>query len=59
MSRPRTMKLPELLTELGISRASYYRMRAKGTAPKFKKLPNGQLRIRQVDLDAWWAALAD
>lgn len=59
MSRPRTMKLPELLKELGISRASYYRMRAKGTAPKFKKLPNGQIRIRHADLDAWWASLDD
>ncbi|NEA72847.1 helix-turn-helix domain-containing protein [Streptomyces sp. SID13588] len=46
------LKLPEVLTEIGISRAAFYRMRARGKAPKTMKLPNGQIRVRRRDLDA-------
>ncbi|OPC81495.1 excisionase [Embleya scabrispora] len=59
MSRAKTLKLPDVLDELDISRAAFYRMRAKGLAPKSKKLPNGQLRFRRADVDAWWASLND
>ncbi|SEG64513.1 transcriptional regulator, AlpA family [Actinacidiphila yanglinensis] len=55
MPRPEMLKLPELLAELGISRPAFYRMRARGQAPKLLKLPNGQIRIRRTDLDAWLA----
>ncbi|WP_405912806.1 helix-turn-helix domain-containing protein [Streptomyces sp. NBC_00963] len=54
MARPQMLKLPEVLTELGMSRAAFYRMRARGQAPRLQKLPNGQLRVRRADLDAWW-----
>ncbi|MFI0898645.1 helix-turn-helix transcriptional regulator [Streptomyces sp. NPDC020983] len=53
MSRPQMLKLPELLAELGMSRAAFYRMRARGQGPRLIKLPNGQIRIRRSDLDAW------
>ncbi|WP_433341203.1 helix-turn-helix transcriptional regulator [Streptomyces sp. CA-253872] len=53
MSRPQMLKLPELLNEINISRAAFYRLRAKGQAPRLVKLPNGQLRCRRADLDAW------
>ncbi|MGW7464260.1 helix-turn-helix transcriptional regulator [Streptomyces xantholiticus] len=56
MSRPQMLKLPEVLTEIGISRAAFYRMRARGQAPRLIKLPNGQLRVRRSDLDAWLAS---
>ncbi len=49
------LKLPEVLEEIEISRAAFYRMRARGAAPKLIKLPNGQIRCRRADLDAWWA----
>ena len=49
-----TLKLPEVLAEIGMSRAAFYRMRARGKAPRIIKLPNGQLRVRRRDLDAWW-----
>jgi predicted DNA-binding transcriptional regulator AlpA len=49
------LKLPELLAELGMSRAAFYRMRARGQGPRLIKLPNGQIRIRRSDLDAWLA----
>lgn len=55
MARPQMLKLPEVLEEIDMSRAAFYRMRARGKAPKLIKLPNGQLRCRRTDLDAWWA----
>lgn len=54
MARPQMLKLPEVLTELGMSRAAFYRMRARSQGPRLIKLPNGQLRVRRADLDAWW-----
>lgn len=54
MARPQMLKLPEVLDEIGMSRAAFYRMRARGKAPRLVKLPNGQLRVRRTDLDAWW-----
>jgi predicted DNA-binding transcriptional regulator AlpA len=53
------LKLPEVLAEIGMSRAAFYRMRARGKAPRLHKLPNGQLRVRRADLDAWWASCSD
>ncbi|THA73826.1 helix-turn-helix domain-containing protein [Streptomyces sp. A0642] len=55
MASPQMLKLPEVLAELGMSRAAFYRMRARGLAPKLIKLPNHQVRVRRTDLDAWWA----
>ncbi|MDT0380605.1 helix-turn-helix domain-containing protein [Streptomyces sp. DSM 42041] len=49
------LKLPEVLEEIDMSRAAFYRMRARGKAPRLVKLPNGHLRVRRSDLDAWWA----
>jgi predicted DNA-binding transcriptional regulator AlpA len=54
MAVPQMLKLPEVLEEIGMSRAAFYRMRARGQAPRTRKLPNGQVRISRSDLDAWW-----
>ncbi|MEU1939129.1 helix-turn-helix transcriptional regulator [Streptomyces coeruleorubidus] len=54
MARPKMLKLPEVLEEIEMSRAAFYRMRARGQAPRLQKLPNGQLRVSRADLDAWW-----
>lgn len=48
------LKLPAVLAEMDVSRAAFYRMRARGQAPRCIKLPNGQIRIRRRDLDAWF-----
>ncbi|MET9507047.1 helix-turn-helix domain-containing protein [Streptomyces flavidovirens] len=50
-----TLTLVEALAEIRMSRAAFYRMRARGKAPQCLKLPNGQIRIRRSDLDAWFA----
>ena len=51
--RQQMLKLAQVLAELGMSRAAFYRMRARGKAPRLVKLPNGHLRVRRSDLDAW------
>ncbi|WP_330261752.1 helix-turn-helix transcriptional regulator [Streptomyces sp. NBC_00539] len=56
MARPQMLKLADVLTELGMSRAAFYRMRARGQGPRLYKLPNGQIRVRRADLDDWLAA---
>jgi predicted DNA-binding transcriptional regulator AlpA len=48
------LKLPEVLEEIGMSRAAFYRMRARGQAPRLRKLPNGLVRVSRADLDSWW-----
>lgn len=59
MAGTEKLKLREVLEEIEMSRAAFYRMRARGKAPKLIKLPNGQLRCRRSDLDAWWSSLED
>ncbi|MFI6407844.1 helix-turn-helix transcriptional regulator [Streptomyces sp. NPDC050548] len=59
MARPEKLKLPEVLAEIKMSRAAFYRMRARGQAPRIHKLPNGHLRVNRTDLDAWWARCED
>ncbi|MFF4145623.1 helix-turn-helix transcriptional regulator [Streptomyces sp. NPDC001698] len=54
MAGTKMLKLPEVLDEIGMSRAAFYRMRARGQAPRLRKLPNGQVRVSRADLDAWW-----
>ncbi|MYY81271.1 MULTISPECIES: helix-turn-helix domain-containing protein [unclassified Streptomyces] len=53
-TRDPKLTLAEALDELGMSRAAFYRLRARGKAPRLLKLPNGQIRIRRSDLDSWW-----
>ncbi|MFE2991171.1 helix-turn-helix transcriptional regulator [Streptomyces sp. NPDC059262] len=55
MANSEKLKLDDVLTEIKMSRAAFYRMRARGQAPRISKLPNGQLRVSRADLDAWWA----
>ncbi|MFE0402859.1 helix-turn-helix transcriptional regulator [Streptomyces nigra] len=57
MAAPKMLKLPEVLEEIGMSRAAFYRMRARGQAPRLVKLPNGHLRVRRHDLDDWLSRL--
>lgn len=47
------LTVAELCTELRIARSTFYDWRAKKTAPPCIKLPNGELRVRRSDLDAW------
>ncbi|MFD0330455.1 helix-turn-helix transcriptional regulator [Streptacidiphilus monticola] len=53
------LTLAEVCEELRISRSTFYDWRAKGRAPRCIKLPNGDLRIRRIDLDNWLDDLED
>ncbi len=58
-SRPRHLTIADVCDELGVARSTFYDWRAKGAAPKSLKLPNGEIRVRRVDLDAWLQTLED
>ena len=53
------MTIAEVCEELHVSRSTFYVWRAKGKAPRCRKLPNGEIRIRRADLDSWLASLGD
>lgn len=42
-----------VLAELGVSRRQLDRWRSRGIAPRFIRLPNGDIRMRRETLDAW------
>jgi excisionase family DNA binding protein len=55
----RHLTIAELCAELGVARSTFYDWRAKGAAPRSMKLPNGEVRIRRADLEAWLTTLED
>ncbi len=57
-ARRELLPLAVVLAELGdengpLARSTFDDWRAKGRAPRIIKLPNGQLRVDRVDLNAW------
>ena len=50
------MTVSEVLAELDVPKSTFFRWRALGQAPETYKLPNGQLRIRRTDFEAWLAS---
>ncbi|MDQ3405232.1 MAG: helix-turn-helix domain-containing protein [Actinomycetota bacterium] len=55
----RRLTIAEICHDLGISRSTFYEWRAKGRAPRCLKLPNGEIRIRAVEYDAWLDSLEE
>lgn len=47
------MTVDDILDELGISRDTWNKWRGRRAGPPMKRLPNGSLRIRRTDFDAW------
>ncbi|MGW6603589.1 helix-turn-helix transcriptional regulator [Streptomyces sp. NPDC055036] len=45
--------LTDVLDELGITRATWYRWRNRGYGPEVRRLPNGRLRVRRSALNAF------
>jgi predicted DNA-binding transcriptional regulator AlpA len=56
---PKMITVNQFCAELDISRSTFYEWRAKGRAPKCKKLPNGELRILLEEYDRWLDDLGD
>ena len=47
------LTVAELCAELRISRSTFYEWRSKSRAPRCIKLPNGDLRVRRIELERW------
>ena len=48
------LTLAQVLEELnGVPRSTFFRWKAIGKAPRTIKYPNGSIRVRRADLDAW------
>ncbi len=58
-STPTHLTVLDFCAEMGIARSTFYDWRAKGAGPRCIKLPNGELRIRRTEANAWLAALED
>jgi predicted DNA-binding transcriptional regulator AlpA len=57
--RSASLTIPELIIELKVSRSTFYYWRQTGKAPRCLKLPNGEIRVRRVDLDTWLDSLEE
>lgn len=53
------LTVADVCAELGIARSTFYDWRQAKKAPRCIKLPNGDIRIRRVDFDAWLEALEE
>jgi predicted DNA-binding transcriptional regulator AlpA len=53
MPRRDYLPLAEFLEDLDVPKSTFFRWKAIGQAPRTFKLPNGSLRIRRRDRDAW------
>ena len=58
-ARDELLTVPEVIAELGVAKATFYRWRQLGKAPQSIRLPNGQVRIRRSVLDRWLDALTE
>ena len=57
--RDEYLTIPEVIAVLRIPRSTFYRWRQLGRGPQSIKLPNGDVRIRQSDLEHWLRELED
>lgn len=53
------LTISEVIAEIGVARATFYRWRQLRKDPRSIKLPNGDVRIRRSDLEWWLASLED
>ena len=51
------LTIPQVIAELGVARATFYRWRQLRIGPRSIKLPNGQVRVRRDALDEWLRSL--
>ncbi|MFC9317426.1 helix-turn-helix transcriptional regulator [Streptomyces nigra] len=53
VARDEMLSIDEVIAEIGVPRATFYRWRQLRKGPKAIKLPNGSVRIRRSDLERW------
>ncbi|GGS61434.1 excisionase [Actinokineospora fastidiosa] len=59
MSAAKPLSVQDFCQEMGISRSTFYEWRAKQTAPRCIKLPNGEIRIRRAEYERWLNTLEE
>ncbi|MET9409567.1 helix-turn-helix domain-containing protein [Streptomyces sp. NPDC002935] len=59
VARDEMLTISEVIEEIGVPRATFYRWRQLRKGPKSIKLPNGSVRIRRSELDRWIEALEE
>ena len=57
--RTQLLTITEVIAEIGVPRATFYRWRQLRKGPRSIKLPNGDVRIRRSDLERWLTSLED
>lgn len=55
----RLLTIDEVIAELRVSRAAFYRWRRQGVGPAVVRLPGGGVRVRRSALTAWLRRLED
>ncbi|WP_370414910.1 helix-turn-helix transcriptional regulator [Streptomyces fradiae] len=58
-TRDEMLTIPQVVEEIGVPRATFYRWRQLKKGPKAIKLPNGAVRIRRLDLERWIETLEE
>ncbi|GLU49852.1 helix-turn-helix transcriptional regulator [Nocardiopsis ansamitocini] len=51
------LTVPQVCAELGISRSTFYHWNQTGKGPRCFPLPNGSLRVRRSELNAFLSVL--
>lgn len=53
------LTISEVIAEIRVPRATFYRWRQLHKGPRTIRLPNGDVRIRRTELERWLASLED
>ena len=53
------LTIPQVIEEIGVPRATFYRWRSCRKGPKSIKLPSGAVRIRRSELERWLTSLEE
>ncbi|MEU6011973.1 MULTISPECIES: AlpA family transcriptional regulator [unclassified Streptomyces] len=59
VARDEMLSIDQVIAEIGVPRATFYRWRQLRKGPKAIKLPNGSVRIRRSELERWIEALEE
>jgi predicted DNA-binding transcriptional regulator AlpA len=57
--RTQLLTITEVIAEIGVPRATFYRWRQLRKGPRSIKLPNGDVRIRRTELERWLTSLEE
>ncbi|MFF3875724.1 helix-turn-helix transcriptional regulator [Streptomyces sp. NPDC001978] len=58
-TRDEMLTIPQVIAEIGVPKATFYRWRQLRKGPRAIKLPNGAVRIRRSELERWLSGLEE